>query len=68
MMPRLRLDNAQRTFAALHQPLDRFLLASVGSTRVLEGIYAHDLDSFIIAWQRETRQLENHRTARAKHD
>lgn len=46
---------------------ERFLRASVGSTRVPEGPYAHDWDRFLDEWQNEMRLLEKHRAARDKH-
>ncbi|MDR8364115.1 hypothetical protein MMG91_07090 [Pseudomonas sp. JL3] len=45
---------------------ERFLRASVGSTRVLEGPYAHDWDMFLAEWQNEMRHVERHRAARGK--
>lgn len=47
---------------------ERFLRASVGSTRVPEGPYAHDWDKFLAEWQYEMQHLEKHRIAKAKHD
>lgn len=47
---------------------ERFLRASVGSTRVPEGPYAHDWDKFLVEWQNEMRHLEKHRAARGKHN
>jgi len=47
---------------------ERFLCASVGSTRVPEGPYAHDWDRFLDEWQDEMRLLAKHRAAREKHD
>jgi hypothetical protein len=44
----------------------RFLAASIGSTRVAEGFYAHDWHSFLNKWQVEMRLLAEHRTARGK--
>lgn len=46
---------------------ERFLRASVGSTRVPEGTYAHDWDRFLDEWQDEMRLLAKHRAARDKH-
>lgn len=43
---------------------ERFLRASVGATRVPEGLYAHDWEKFLAEWQSEMRQLEQHRAAR----
>ncbi|NWL21896.1 hypothetical protein DM828_21605 [Pseudomonas umsongensis] len=45
---------------------ERFLLASIGSTRVAEGAYAHDWEQFLAGWQNETRHLEKHRAASVK--
>jgi hypothetical protein len=47
---------------------ERFLCASVGSTRVPEGPYAHDWDRFLDEWQDEMRLLATQRAAREKHD
>lgn len=41
----------------------RFLAASIGSTRVAEGFYAHDWHSFLRRWQAEMAHLERHRMA-----
>ena len=46
---------------------ERFLQASVGTTRVAEGPYAHDWILFLIEWQGEMEFLEKHRIARVKH-
>ncbi|WP_124319609.1 hypothetical protein [Pseudomonas chlororaphis] len=46
---------------------ERFLRASLGSTRVPEGPYAHDWDKFLAEWQNEMRLLEKHRVARGEH-
>ena len=47
---------------------ERFLCASVGSTRVPEGPYAHDWDRFLDEWQDVMRLLAKHRAAREKHN
>lgn len=47
---------------------ERFLRASLGSTRVPEGPYAHDWDKFLVEWKNEMRHLEKHRAARGKHN
>ncbi|MBT2374399.1 hypothetical protein [Pseudomonas fluorescens] len=47
---------------------ERFLRASVGSTRVPEGLYARDWDKFLVEWQNEMRHLEKHRAARGKNN
>jgi hypothetical protein len=41
----------------------RFLAASIGSTRVAEGFYAHDWHSFLRGWQLEMAHLERHKMA-----
>jgi hypothetical protein len=40
---------------------ERFLQASIGSTRLPEGPYAHDWEKFLIEWEAEMAHLENHR-------
>ena len=45
---------------------ERFLQASVGSTRLSEGPYASDWDKFLARWEAEMRHLEQHRAARHK--
>lgn len=45
---------------------ERFLQASVGSTRLIDGFYACDWDKFLIGWDVEMRHLEQHRAARYK--
>lgn len=44
----------------------RFMAASIGSTRVSEGFYAHDWHSFLRKWPAEMRQVAEHRTARCE--
>ncbi|KAE9642566.1 hypothetical protein EJA70_18170 [Pseudomonas sp. PB103] len=44
---------------------ERFLQASIGSTRIPEGPYATDWDKFLIEWQREMHHLQNHQVAQA---
>lgn len=44
----------------------RFMAASIGSTRVSEGFYAHDWHSFLRNWQAEMRHVAEHRTARCE--
>lgn len=44
----------------------RFMAASIGSTRVSEGFYAHDWHSFLRKWQAEMRHVAEHRTARCE--
>ncbi|MDY0937995.1 hypothetical protein [Pseudomonas viridiflava] len=43
---------------------ERFLQASVGSTRTPEGPYAGDWKKFLSMWEAEMRHLEAHRAAR----
>ncbi|KOY04334.1 hypothetical protein AM274_01855 [Pseudomonas nunensis] len=43
---------------------ERFLQASIGSTRLVDGPYATDWKKFLVEWEVETRHLEAHRTAR----
>lgn len=45
---------------------ERFLQASVGSTRLIDGFYACDWDKFLDCWDEEMRHLEQHRLARHK--
>ena len=47
---------------------ERFLQASIGSTRVADGPYASDWDKFLIEWEREMQHLQNHRVAQAARD
>jgi hypothetical protein len=44
---------------------ERFLHASLGSTRVAEGPYAHDWEKFLDEWEQEMQHLQNHRDAQA---
>ena len=44
---------------------ERFLRASLGSTRVADGPYAHDWEKFLDEWEREMQHLQRHRAARA---
>ncbi|WP_207266709.1 hypothetical protein [Pseudomonas sp. GW101-3H06] len=44
---------------------ERFLQASIGSTRVTDGPYAADWDKFLTEWEREMQHLKNHRAAQA---
>ena len=44
---------------------ERFLQASIGSTRIPDGPYAADWDKFLNEWEREMQHLKNHRTAQA---
>lgn len=43
---------------------ERFLQASVGSTRLCDGPYAHDWERFLTQWQVEMRHLNAHRAVR----
>ena len=45
---------------------ERFLQASIGSTRLVEVPYLHDLQKFIDLWMQENRHLEAHRSAITK--
>lgn len=45
---------------------ERFLHASVGSTRIADGPYATDWDKFLTGWEAEMRHLQQHRAARHK--
>jgi hypothetical protein len=51
--------------AAANEPAwrERFIRACVGSTRVAEGLYAHDWQSFLDQWVAEMQHLEAHRIA-----
>lgn len=51
--------------ASIPQPWrERFLQASIGSTRLVDGPYAHDWDKFLTQWQVGMRHLDAHRSAR----
>ena len=43
----------------------RFLQASIGSTRLPEGPYAHDWNKFLDEWERQMQHLQDHRAAQA---
>lgn len=43
---------------------ERFLQASIGSTRLPDGPYARDLKKFLSKWELEMRHLAMHRAAR----
>lgn len=45
---------------------ERFLQASIGSTRVPDGPYATNWDKFLACWEREMQHLEAHRAACSK--
>ncbi|XRA79411.1 hypothetical protein RPN52_19540 [Pseudomonas putida] len=42
---------------------ERFVCASLGSTRVAEGAYLHDWEKFLAKWKQEMAHLERHRAA-----
>ncbi|NMX83600.1 hypothetical protein HBO10_29270 [Pseudomonas sp. WS 5503] len=42
---------------------ERFLQASIGSTRLSDGPYAHDWEKFLNEWEREMQHLQKHRAA-----
>ncbi len=44
---------------------ERFLQASIGSTRLPEGPYARDWKKFLTEWQREMQHLHSHWLARS---
>ena len=44
---------------------ERFVQASIGSTRLLDGPYASDWDKFLVEWEREMQHLQDHRLAKA---
>lgn len=44
---------------------ERFLQASVGSTRLADGPYAIDWEKFLDEWEREMQHLKNHRVTQA---
>lgn len=51
--------------AGIPQPWrERFLQASIGSTRLTVGPYAHDWEKFLTEWQAEMQHLDAHRAAR----
>jgi hypothetical protein len=51
--------------ASIPQPWrERFLQASVGSTRLIDGPYAHDWEKFLTQWQVEMGHLDAYRSAR----
>lgn len=51
--------------ASIPQPWrERFLQASIGSTRLVDGPYAHDWEKFLIHWQAEMQHLDAHISAR----
>ena len=42
---------------------ERFLQASIGSTRLADGQYATDWEKFLDEWEREMQHLQNHQVA-----
>jgi hypothetical protein len=51
--------------ASIQQPWrERFLQASIGSTRLIDGPYAHDWEKFLALWQAEMQHLDAHMSAR----
>lgn len=51
--------------ASIPQPWrERFLQASIGSTRLIDGPYAHDWEKFLTEWRAEMQHLDAHRAAR----
>lgn len=44
---------------------ERFVQASIGSTRLVDGHYGADWDKFLTEWEREMQHLKNHRAAQA---
>ena len=51
--------------ASIPQPWrERFLQASTGSTRLIDGLYAHDWEKFLAQWQAEMKHLNAHMSAR----
>ena len=42
---------------------ERFLQASIGSTRFREGPYARDWEKFLVEWELEMQHLHNHSDA-----
>lgn len=44
---------------------ERFLQASIGSTRLADGPYPTDWEKFLDEWEREMQHLHNHRVAQA---
>ena len=46
---------------------ERFRQASIGSTRLVDGPYAHDWDKFLNEWQAEMQHLDAHKSERSGH-
>lgn len=54
--------------AGIPQPWrERFLQASIGSTRLVDGPYAHDWEKFLTQWQAEMLHLYAHMSASGAH-
>jgi hypothetical protein len=54
--------------ASIPQPWrERFLQASIGSTRLIDGPYAHDWEKFLTQWQSERLHLDAHMSASRAH-
>jgi hypothetical protein len=54
--------------ASIPQPWrERFLQASIGSTRLIDGPYARDWEKFMAQWQAEMKHLDAHMSARREH-
>lgn len=49
-----------------HPWRERFIQASIGSTRIPDGPYATDWDKFLTTWEKEMNHLQRHRAARYK--
>jgi hypothetical protein len=45
---------------------ERFLQASIGSTRIADGLYATNWDKFLTTWEQEMAHVHEHRGARHK--
>ena len=55
--------------SAIPQPWrERFLRASIGSTRVAKGPYARDWHSFLDQWASEMQHLAKHRASRRNNE
>lgn len=51
--------------ASIPQPWrERFQQASIGSTRLTDGTYAHDWEKFLALWRAEMQHLDAHMSAR----
>jgi hypothetical protein len=51
--------------ASIPQPWrERFLQASMGSTRHADGPYLHDFQKFIVMWKQEMEHLQAHQIAK----